>query len=143
MNPVPPKLSNPRQTSQRLAAAICGVMALGIGATLFFFNPSQYHIYPVCEFHQLTGLNCPGCGATRALYALLHGDVATALHDNALLLLLMVAGAGRGLWLAWESYRGRTMGDFFPQHSLWVLLVVTVVFGVVRNLPWFSFLAPL
>jgi hypothetical protein len=143
MDSAPPKISDSRQASQRLAVAIGGVMAVGVGATLFFFNPSKYHIYPVCEFHQLTGLNCPGCGATRALYALLHGDFATALHDNALLLLLMAAAAGRGLWLAVEKYRGRPAGDFYPRHSLWVLLTLALVFGVVRNLPWFSFLAPL
>jgi hypothetical protein len=142
------KISDPqqaaaRQTATRLTLGLGGAMALGGCVMLYFFNPSKYHIYPVCEFHQLTGLHCPGCGATRALYALLHGDLPTALHDNALLVLLMVAWAGRGLWLGWEKWRGRAVGGFFPAWTLWVVLTLAVVFGVVRNLPWFSFLAPI
>ena len=40
---------------------------------------------PKCMFHQLTGLYCPGCGATRALSALLHGDIRASLRNNLLL----------------------------------------------------------
>ena len=108
MNSAPPKLSSAdsRRTAQRLGMIIGGVMAAGACVTLFFFNPSKYHIYPVCAFHELTGLNCPGCGATRALYALLHGDFLTAMRDNALFIFLIVATVGRGLWLAVEKMRG-------------------------------------
>ena len=38
---------------------------------------------PRCALYQLTGIHCPGCGNTRAAYALLHGDVAEALRQNA------------------------------------------------------------
>ena len=37
---------------------------------------------PRCGFHELTGLYCPGCGNTRASYALLHGDVGSAIGQN-------------------------------------------------------------
>jgi hypothetical protein len=141
----PPKISPPdsRQLTQRVALVMGGLTVVGIGVTLYFFNPSKYHFYPVCMFHQMTGLNCPGCGATRAMYALVHGDFLTALHDNALLILLMVAGGGRGLWMAVEKLRGRPAGKFYPAWTLWVVLAAALVFGVVRNLPGFEFLAPL
>ena len=32
------------------------------------------HILLPCIFHKLTGLYCPGCGGTRAVVFLLHGD---------------------------------------------------------------------
>lgn len=38
----------------------------------------------VCPFHALTGLPCLTCGATRALAALLRGDLATSLRTNPL-----------------------------------------------------------
>ena len=45
---------------------------------------------PKCMFYQTTGLYCPGCGATRALSALLHGDLKSSLHNNVLLIPLGV-----------------------------------------------------
>src|SRR5471032_2954164 len=66
------------------AGAVLLATALGVGAMVYFFNPSTHGFYPVCMFHSLTGLNCPGCGATRALYALLHGNLRLALKDNVL-----------------------------------------------------------
>ena len=82
MNSTPPKISS---LNIWFAAIAVAVMAAGIAGMVFFFNPAAYSFYPVCLFHRLTGLNCPGCGGTRALYALLHGHFAAALRDNALL----------------------------------------------------------
>ncbi|MEP7218020.1 MAG: DUF2752 domain-containing protein [Bacteroidota bacterium] len=36
----------------------------------------------LCPIHMLGGTWCPGCGMTRALWSLLHGDVARALSLN-------------------------------------------------------------
>ena len=113
-----------------------------MAATVYFFNPSAHNFYPVCQFHRLTGLNCPGCGGTRALYALLHGDVATALRDNALLVAGLAGVGARGGWFALNRLRRRRNGDFFPARWLLPLLVVMAVFGVLRNLPAFAWLSP-
>lgn len=124
-----------------LAGIILSAAALGIGATVFFFNPATHAFFPVCQFHRLTGLNCPGCGMTRALHALLHGELLTALRDNAFFVLTLAALAGRGVWLGAKKCRGRP-GEFFPLKFLWPLLPVAFVFTVLRNLPAFAFLAP-
>jgi hypothetical protein len=52
------------------------------------FDPSTTPFYPRCAFHALTGWQCPGCGATRALYQLLHGHIREAVRFNAILFLL-------------------------------------------------------
>lgn len=136
---MPPKIS---RANQWFGLAVAALVAMGGVAVLFFFNPSTHGFYPTCTFHRLTGLNCPGCGMTRALYALLHGEVRTALRDNALLVIGMGVFAVRGLWLAIQQFRGHLTGVLFPARWLWPLLVIGVVFAVLRNLPAFSFLSP-
>jgi hypothetical protein len=138
MNSEPPKISS---ANARFAAIVLAVTAAGIAATVFFFNPAAHQFYPVCQFHRLTGLNCPGCGATRALYALLHGNFSTALRDNALLVFALAAGALRGIWFGAKKFRGQP-AEFIRTQFLWPLLVVALVFTVLRNLPAFAFLSP-
>jgi hypothetical protein len=141
---ISPKLPSPGiwSSNSRFALVVLAVTGMGIAALVYFFNPSAYGFYPVCQFHRLTGLNCPGCGATRALYALLHGNFSTALRDNVLLAAGIPVMAVRGGWLALNRWRGRSNGDFFPARFLLPLLVVIIVFGVLRNLPAFAFLSP-
>ena len=139
MTSAPPKLS---RATQWFALAVLTMAGTGGLAVLYFFNPGTYHFYPVCMFHRLTGLNCPGCGMTRALYALLHGDILTALRDNALLVLGLVAAALRGLWLAAARQRGVAVGPWVPTIFIWPLLAIAVFFTILRNLPAFAFLSP-
>jgi len=120
-----------------LTATLAGVVAV-----FFFFNPATDHYYPVCQFHRLTGLNCPGCGMTRAFYALLHGKFILALHDNALFVLTFLAIAVRAAWFGWNHHHVRPRVDFFPLKFLWPLLILALLFTVLRNLPAFAFLSP-
>ena len=138
---MPPKNST-SATLKWFAGLAVGGTLLGAGAVLYLFNPSRYGFYPVCEFHQLTGLNCPGCGGTRAVYQLLHGHVSRALQDNALVVLSLAGLTGRATWFGAKKFLRRPVGSFLPPEFLWPLLVVAMVFTVLRNLPAFSFLSP-
>jgi hypothetical protein len=138
---IPPRNSASLALKFFAGVVLAGVV-LGAAAVLYFFNPSQYGFYPVCEFHQLTGLNCPGCGGTRAVYQLLHGQVLGAMQDNALAVLGLAGLAVRAAWVGVKKYRRRPVGPFLPAKFFLPLLVVTIVFAVLRNLPAFSFLSP-
>jgi hypothetical protein len=137
----PPKITTPPALTL-FAVVVMGVTIVGAGALLYFFNPSTHGFYPVCKFHQLTGLNCPGCGGTRAVYQLLHGRVLQALHDNALVILALVALAGRGAWFAARKRRNQPVAPFVPPEGLWAFFVIAILFTVLRNLPAFSWLSP-
>lgn len=137
----PPKI-NAALSPATFAGIVLGATALGVCGVVFFFNPSQHGFYPVCVFHQLTGLNCPGCGATRALYALLHGNFRVALQDNAFFILTPFAAGLRGLWLAARRFRGQPPGVFVSGRVLGVFLGLLLLFGVIRNLPGFEWLSP-
>jgi hypothetical protein len=138
---VPPKIPTPPSLTM-FVAVVTSVTIAGAGAVLYFFNPSTHGFYPVCEFHQLTGLNCPGCGGTRAAYQLLHGHIVQALHDNALFVLSLVALSGRGAWFATRKLRNQPTVPFLPSAALWAFLAIAAVFTVLRNLPAFDWLSP-
>ncbi|HET9033505.1 MAG TPA: DUF2752 domain-containing protein [Dokdonella sp.] len=96
-------------------------------------------ILPPCLFHSLTHLYCPGCGVTRALHALLHGEPALALSMNPL---AVVAIPVIPLML-WNSARpGTPWIAKISDGRLWLALVTG--FFILRNLPWapFVWLAP-
>src|SRR5271170_5711121 len=105
---VPPKIKSAAQPSLAIfAGVVFGMAILGAGAFVFFFNPSTHGFYPVCAFHQLTGLNCPGCGATRALYALLHGNFQLALKDNALFIFSLAVILAWGAHFTFRKWRNQ------------------------------------
>jgi hypothetical protein len=139
MKAVPPKLNS---LNARIWVLLVATVVL-VGATvLYFFNPATSAFYPVCQFHRLTGWNCPGCGMTRSLHALLHGHFTVAIRDNALLVGALALSLVRGLQFGWNHWRGRANGVFFPAKFLWWLLGAAVIFAGLRNLPNFAFLSP-
>ena len=125
-----------------LAAAILG----GAVLTLWWFDPRQANL-PLCLFHCLTGLYCPGCGATRATHDLLHGRWLTALRDNPLWVLTLPAAVYATLSEVRYRVCGRTLpGDLLRQPWFFATIAcAAVIFGVVRNIPsWpFFLLAPI
>jgi len=122
-----------RVNSRRNATAALAAAALG-AAILFRFPPAQYGFYPQCPIHALLGIDCPGCGATRALAALLHGHLAEAFHFNALFVLMLPFA----LVFAAESLRRAfTQSEFrWPQPSprtMYALCALAAIFTVARN----------
>ncbi|HSM85154.1 MAG TPA: DUF2752 domain-containing protein [Candidatus Limnocylindrales bacterium] len=115
------------------AHAAAGLLLAGCGI-LFSFPPAEYHFYPLCPFYALTHLLCPGCGGTRALYYLLHLNLAEALHYNALVTVLAPPSL---LWLAFCYYavlrHGRAPGIRLSRTAMAVLFVVVLLFAVVRD----------
>jgi Protein of unknown function (DUF2752) len=140
---VPPRIQQRRPSLTVFAVVTVMFAAISGAAVLFFFDPTQHSFYPVCQFHRVTGLFCPGCGATRATYQLLHGNIVAALHDNALFVLSLPVLAARGLWVWNRQHRRQPVRFFIPPVALWVFLVMALAFVVLRNLPAFSFLAPI
>ena len=139
--PAPPRISAPPSLTA-FAVIVLGVAFAGAGAMVFFFNPSTHGFYPICLFHALTGWNCPGCGGTRSLYALLHGNFPLALKDNALFVVLLAVAGARGVWFAAKKTRRQPVGNFLPANILWALLAIAMVFTALRNVPAFALLSP-
>jgi hypothetical protein len=126
--------------TERIAAA-GGVFAMGAGAAaVWYFDPSQTNFFPVCPLYKLTGFACPGCGMTRGFHALAHGDIATALHFNALIPLFALLFLFFGISLVLYAFRGRGLRvEILRPQILWGLFSLLIVFGLARNLPLYPF----
>ena len=122
--------------SRRSVIAIVAVAAVVVAGVVIYstFDPSASRWFPRCPFLMLTGLKCPGCGTQRAIHALLHGDVLSALHFNALLpvsipLLLLYGYA--------ELVRTRKPRFYNRVNSVTAILavlIVVIVWWIVRNI---------
>lgn len=120
--------------SKRLlvAAAIAAAAAV-FACVLFFFDPMTSAFYPRCPSKLLTGYDCPGCGTTRALHALVHLDFGAALRYNAALfvlgpLLLLYAAAA---FTAPDSALQR----FLRRPVLaWSIVAFIILWTVLRNI---------
>lgn len=121
--------------------AALSACAAGAAAVLSLVDPTRPgSLLPGCPVHALTGLYCPGCGSTRALHALLRGDVPMALSMNPLLVLslpfvTLMALSAAGLLPRSLDPLMRVLGD----ARIWLVLLVG--YAVLRNLPWFPFTA--
>ncbi len=122
-----------------------GLAIVAAGVILYAGDPAVSPIFPPCPFHWLTGLWCPGCGSARALNAILHGRIMSALDLNPLLVIslpfLAYAAVSRALMALW----GRGLPRIFTGAAWgWLVLCVVVVFWVARNIPIYPFtiLAP-
>ncbi len=123
-----------------LAPVAVGVGTLAATATLGALDPEvRGHLLPGCPFRSLTGLDCPGCGGTRAVYALTQGDVGRAFEHNLLVMLLLpvlvVAWAG---WLWFRLGRRERPVTLSPTTG-YAIAATFLIFWVGRNLPWMPF----
>lgn len=104
-------------------------------AALRFCPPSASRFYPQCPIHYYLGLLCPGCGATRAVAALLHGQLFEALRLNALAIVLLPFAVAAGV----QCYRralqpGRFQWPQLSPAAACYLFAVATVFAIARNI---------
>ena len=110
----------------------CGLLVLLVGYGLFY-NATGFGI--PCMLHKTTGLECPGCGLTRAIAAVVRLDFAAAFDFN----LLWPLYAAYFLWGSISMaavYVKRGEAGVLPGKT-WmhaILLALVVGYGILRNL---------
>jgi hypothetical protein len=117
------------------AAAPPAIVALS-AILLLRFPPAQFSVYPRCPIHELLHLQCPGCGATRAIAALLRGHFTEAMNLNVLVTLLSPFAAVYGIHCYCRLLqRNPLRWPQPPTGAIYAALALAVVFTVIRNLP--------
>ena len=93
-----------------------------------------------CVFYEITGLYCPGCGITRLCLSLFEGDIYQAFRYNPIIFIdlpiLFI------LFVLNIFLKNNKNIKKIPDVIIIFLATITIIFGVIRNIPIFSFLAP-
>ena len=118
------------------------VVSAGIAGAIFLYLHSPQSIpFLSCLVYDLTGFYCPGCGAGRACYSILHGEWYQAFRYNPLLVILLpwitlylILWAGDWVW----NKRHR-IDRIVPFWFVFILLMIVIIFGIVRNIPIYPF----
>lgn len=94
-----------------------------------------------CLFYEITGYYCPGCGITRLLFSLLKLDFYQAFRYNPLIFILIII---TGIyWLVkFILKKFINISIAIPNYVYYILLVIVIIFGILRNIPMFDFLSP-
>ena len=139
----PGNLAAPSLSRVRDTTLFVGGLTLAV--VLHVADPSQAS-FPVCPFHAITGLYCPGCGTLRCLHALLHADLPAALDFNVLTVLFvpLIAVAWLSVGLAVIGGRHPARAWSPPRWVGWASATAFALFWILRNIPAepFSWLAP-
>ncbi|GAA2584207.1 DUF2752 domain-containing protein [Streptomyces tubercidicus] len=133
--PAGPTGASVRTRTLRRASLVLGV---GAAAAVYLWHTDPHQpgqLLIPCPFKWTTGLLCPLCGGTRMAYDLMHGEVVTAFHDNALLLTLggPAVAYAVGRWLV-TGLRGREYRPRLSGRGNAVVLGIAAVWMLARNL---------
>jgi Protein of unknown function (DUF2752) len=117
-----------------------GILALAAGGVwlLRSFDPAQVTLVPACRFFALTGLQCPGCGMTRATHHLLNGRIEQALYFNVLYVATLPLMAAWGAWWVRRWWTGQPLARSAVRSNIilgGLLLAAWLGFWWVRNQP--------
>ncbi|MBQ4613739.1 MAG: DUF2752 domain-containing protein [Akkermansia sp.] len=105
-----------------LILLVCGGLCVCVALSLL---PETAQGLPECHIHRYTGILCPGCGTTRALRAMLHGEWLLSLRSN-----LLVLPA-----FAWLAALCCISNSRLHHRVLWWGIGVSLLYTVLRNIP--------
>lgn len=121
------------------------ILSLIILILLYKIINEKYNIGIPCLFHEITKFYCPGCGITRALFAIIELDIKTALRCNLLIFILLPF-----LFIYMINYIYLSIKKINNDPSkiinkkIWYLLLfITILFGILRNIDYFYWLQPI
>ena len=120
---------------------VCSVLCLliGIGYYIFF---KLTNIGLICPIHELFHVDCPGCGISRMIFSIFELDFYQAFRYNPLLfiylpfIIFIIVDVLKG----YVHNRSPKYVSKVPIFVWIILFIITIGFGVIRNIEPFTFL---
>ncbi|MEN9339248.1 MAG: hypothetical protein RIQ62_560 [Bacteroidota bacterium] len=114
---------------------IVGALVVIVLLFIFIYPPETYPYYPTCLFHKISGWDCPFCGGTRCVSALLRAHWFEALGQNALVVICLVLLLL--ILILRRLFRKPTLGKFIFRPLF--IFFVLALFMLLRNIPYWPF----
>lgn len=122
---------------------LCVVLLFSYALVCYLIFGKVFGIYVPCFLNYVTGLYCPGCGLTRMLYSMLKGNFYQAFRFNPLMFIatpfifLLIVD-----YLVSGFFKRKPIITKIPNVIWYLLIVVFIIYGIMRNMPWFDYLKP-
>lgn len=113
------------------------------GAAFLFVMAVYFLQIPIqCPFKWLTGFPCPGCGGTRVLVALLHGQIIEALNINPLSVIVILFAVAAPIWLFVDCYNNtnslqkvmRAKWSNYVTYTVAVIVLINWMWNLYKHL---------
>ncbi len=116
------------------------IMAISVFLIYYILNKKFGFSIP-CIFYKITGLYCPGCGITRLLFALVNLEFYESFKYNPWIFILIVLGL---FYLICKLFIFLKLKKIIkiPNYVYITLIIISIIFGIFRNIPGFDFLGP-
>lgn len=108
---------------------------------LFYFFINEIFNFSIpCPIYYITHFYCPGCGITRMFFSILHLEFYQAFRYNPLVFILLILSI---IYFILKFILKRfNINIKMPEYIWYILLVIIIVYGILRNIPEFSWLTP-
>lgn len=116
------------------------LLALGF---VYYAITQITHFYIPCPIKSLTGFACPGCGITHFFIDIINFRFLDAFWQNVAVAVLLPIWLLFGVIYAVFRPRLLKKDGLIFNILVWGSVVLLLLFGILRNIPQFSFLLPL
>lgn len=104
------------------------------------FVANYKDLLPPCLTYTFFGINCPGCGATRATITLLNGDIITSLRQNAFVIFGVLICVWLYIEFLFKLYGKPLSFTILKEKYIWIFVAILFIYTILRNI--FPVIAP-
>ena len=95
-----------------------------------------------CVFRKVTGLYCPGCGVTHFIHDIAALRFKSLIGDNAAVMILLPVWIAVIIAVLFRKEDGPGWQKLpYVKITAWASVAMLLIFGILRNIPAFSFLS--
>lgn len=134
-----------KKITDREVYPVCWIAVLGLSGIFCvwkycFHQPALI----ACVFFERWHIYCPGCGATRAVLAMVNGYWLKSLYYHPAVLTTMLSLEIYILsQTIWRIRKKRGFVLHYSEKWIWCMILLMVCNCIVRNLLWFGFKIPI